>query len=325
MKFRRFLFAILATAWALASVPAAQAQAFPSKPITMIVAFPAGSSTDALARELAMSMTQVLGQNVIVINKAGTGGVTGTDAVAKATPDGYTIGWGTSSQLVMNAGVYKTMPFDIDKDLAQVALVVKIPLALAAGSRTPRTLKGFVVQAKASPKKFTYGSAGAGSVSHVMTEVFLKQAGIEVLHVPYRGAAPALLDLAGGQVDLVIDTLIAIVPFVDQGRVHVLGVGGDKRSASRPEVPTFAEQGFPEFSAYSWGAVFTAAKTPPAVIERLNEAINTAMQSPGFKARVAQVGGSLLGPDTPRAASEFGRRERERWVPFIRNAGIIAE
>lgn len=301
------------------------ADTFPTKSITMIVAYPAGSSTDTLARELAQGMSDVLGKSVVVLNRAGTGGIAGTEAVAHAAPDGYTIGWGTSSQLVMNAGVYRNMPFDIDKDLAQVALVVEIPLALAAGAKAPPTLKELVAQAKADPKRFTYGSAGTGSVSHVMTEVFLKQAGIQALHVPYRGAAPALLDLAGGQVDLVIDTLIAISPFLDQGRVHVLGVGGKKRSASRPDIPTFAELGYPDFNAYSWGAVFAPAGTPQQIIQRLNKAINKAMQTPGFKARVDQVGGTLLGPDTPQAAVEFGQRERVRWVPFIRSAGITAD
>jgi len=325
MNFRHvFLSLLTACSFLLGPALAAQAQPFPNKPITMIVAYPAGSSTDIMARELAQGMGAILGQNVIVLNRAGAGGVTGTEAVARAVADGYTIGWGTSSQLVMNAGVYRNMPFDIEKDLAQVALVVKIPLALAASSKAPRTLKELVAQAKGDSKRFTYGSAGPGSVSHVMTEVFLQQAGIQVLHVPYRGAAPALLDLASGQVDLVMDTFIAISPFVDQGRVHVLGIGGDKRNASQPDVPTFAEQGYPDFSAYSWGAIFAPAGTPDPVIQRLNEAINAAMQTPGFKSRVAQVGGVLLGPDTPQAAAEFARRERARWVPLIRNAGITA-
>jgi len=301
------------------------AQPFPNKPINLVVAYPAGSSTDTLARELAQALTPILGQSVLVVNRAGAGGVTGTDAVARAAPDGYTLGWGTSSQLVMNPGVYKSLPFDINKDIAQVALVIKIPLALAAASRVPLTLKEFVVQAKATPKKFNYGSAGSGSVSHVMSEVFLRQAGIDVVHVPYKGAAPALVDLAGGQVDFVIDTLIAIGPFVDQGRAHILGVGGDTRSASRPQAPTFAEQGFGEFSAYSWGSVFAPGKTSSAVIERLNQAIAVAMQTPAFKARVAQVGGELLGPDTAQAATVFAERERDRWIPFIRKSGIVAE
>lgn len=316
---------VAVAALACALTVGASAQSFPSKPINLVVAYPAGSSTDTLARELAQALTPVLGQSVVVVNRAGAGGVTGTDVVARSVPDGYTLGWGTSSQLVMNPGVYKTLPFDVDKDIAQVALVIKIPLALAASSRVPATLKEFVAQAKAAPKKFNYGSAGAGSVSHVMSEVFLRQAGIDVVHVPYKGAAPALVDLAAGQVDFVVDTIIAMGPFVDQGRVHILGVGGDKRSASRPNAPTFAEQGFGDFSAYSWGSVFVPAKTPSAVIEKLNQAIAVAMQTPAFKARVAQVGGELLGPDTAQAANTFAERERERWLPFIRKAGIVAE
>jgi tripartite-type tricarboxylate transporter receptor subunit TctC len=310
---------------AMVTAGAASAQTFPSKPISLIVAYPAGSSTDVFARDLAKAMASVLGENVIVVNKAGAGGVVGTDFVAKAAPDGYTVGWGTSSQLVMNVGVHKSLPFDVDKNLAQVGLIVKLPLVIIASSRTPATLKEFVAAAKADPKKFRYGSAGNGSVAHVMSEMFLKEAGIEVLHVPYRGAAPALADLAGGHVDFVIDTFIASGPFVEQGRARWLGVGGSRRSPSRPNVPTFAEQGYPGFDAYSWGSLFAPAKVPAAVMGRLNAALNAALQTTAFKARVEQVGGELLGPSTPQATEQFAARERAKWVPFIRGAGIVVE
>jgi tripartite-type tricarboxylate transporter receptor subunit TctC len=314
-----------ALALSLLTPVVAQAQSdYPSRPINMVVAFPAGSSTDAVARELAQAMTPLLGQPVVVINKGGVGGVIGTDQVAKAEPDGYTIGYGTSSQLVMNPGVHKQLPFDVEKDLMQVGLVLKVPLVIVASTRVPESLADFVKQAKADPKMFRYGSAGNGSVSHVMTELFLKEAGIAVQHIPYRGAAPALADLAGGQVDLVVDTLIATKPFVDQGRAHWVGIGGDKRSPSQPKVPTFAEQGFKNFDAYSWNSVFAPARTPAPVIERLNAALNKALATPGFQARVAQVGGEALG-GSPAEAEAFGKRERSKWVPFIRENGIVAE
>jgi tripartite-type tricarboxylate transporter receptor subunit TctC len=325
-RIRRTLIAAALSAMGLVMAPSALAQSsFPTRPVTIIVAFPAGSSNDVLARELAAAMTPLLGQTVIVANKGGAGGVLGTDAVAKSSPDGYTIGWGTSSQLVMNAGVYKSLPFDVEKDLAQIGLITKIPLVILAGNRVPATLKEFVSQAKADPKKFRYGSAGNGSVSHVMSELFLKEAGIEVMHIPYRGIAPALTDLAGGQVDFAVDTLIATRSFVDQGRAHWLGIGGSKRSPSQPKVPTFAEQGFPAFDAYSWNSLFAPANTPEPVIARLNAALNSAIQSPAFKARVDQVGGELLGPSTPQETEQFGARERTKWVPFIRKSGIAAE
>ena len=301
------------------------AQSFPVRPITLVVAFPAGSSTDVMARDMAVSMANSLGQSVIVSNRAGAGGVTGTDFVAKSAPDGYTLGWGTSSQLVMNPGVYKSLPFDIDKDISQVGLVVKIPLVILAGNQVPLTLKEFVAMAKQDNSKFKYGSAGKGSVSHVMTEVFLKQAGIEMLHIPYRGAAPALTDLAGGHVDIVIDTLIATSAFVDQGKAHWLGLGGDKRSQSQPQVPTFAEQGYPDFGAYSWGSVYGPSKISSAVMTKLNQAVAVAMQTPIFKARIQQVGGEQLGPVSPQQADEIALKERSKWVPFIKNSGIVAE
>ncbi|RYG14635.1 MAG: tripartite tricarboxylate transporter substrate binding protein [Burkholderiales bacterium] len=316
--------ALCAAGLAALGTAVAQPRDYPNKPVNIVVAFPAGSSNDALARELAQALTPLLGQTVVVTNKGGVGGVIGTDEVAKSPPDGYTIGWGTSSQLVMNAGVYKTLPFDVEKDLKQIGLVIKVPLVIVAGNRVPQTLAEFVKQAKADPKKFSYGSAGNGSVSHVMSELFLKEAGISVQHVPYRGIAPALLDVSGGNVDFAVDTLIATKTVIDQGRGHWLGIGGDKRSPSQPNLPTFAEQGFPNFQAYSWSSLFAPAKTPDAIVEKLNAAMNKAMQSPAFKARIDQVGGELLG-GTAVAAEQFGARERAKWVSFIRSQNIVAE
>lgn len=327
-RIRRAMLAAAMSAVALGTGLSSDAGAqsgFPSGPVTIVVAYPAGSSNDVLARELAQVMAPILGQSVIVSNKGGAGGVIGTDFVAKAPPNGLTVGWGTSSQLVMNPGVYKSLPFNVEKDLLQIGLIVKVPLVILAGNRVPLTLKEFVAAARAEPRKFQYGSAGKGSVSHVMSELFLKEAGVEVMHVPYRGAAPALTDLAAGQVDFVVDTLIATRPFVDQGRAHWMGIGGDRRSASQPQVPTFAEQGYPNFDAYSWTSLFAPAGTPEAAITRLNAALNAAMQSPAFKARVDQVGGELLGPATPQAAEQFGARERAKWLPFILKSGIAAD
>lgn len=314
----------IAVGCALATPHALAQSAYPSKPITIVVAFPAGSSNDALARILAQAMTPLLGQTVVVVNKGGVGGVLGTDEVAKAEPDGYTIGWGTSSQLVMNVGVYKRLPFDIEKDLKQVGLIVKMPLVIVAGKTVPSTLAEFVKQAKTVPEKFTYGSAGNGSVSHVMSELFLKEAGITVRHVPYRGIAPALTDVAAGTVDFAVDSLIATKALIDQGRGHWLGIGGDKRSSSQPQVPTFAEQGYPNFQAYSWTSLFAPSKTPDAIIEKLNAAMNAAIQMPAFKTRVEGVGGELLG-GTSSAAAQFAANERAKWVPFIRAQNISAE
>jgi tripartite-type tricarboxylate transporter receptor subunit TctC len=265
-----------------------------------------------------------LGRNVIVINAGGVGGIIGTDQVAKAAPDGYTLGWGTSSQFVMNVGVYKSLPFNVEKDLRQIVLAIKVPLVMLAGNKVPPTLKEFVALAKTDPNKFNYGSAGNGSVSHVMSELLLKQAGITVQHIPYRGIAPALQDIAAGNVDFVFDTLIATRPIVDQGSGRLYGIGSDKRIESASGVPTFAEQGFPEFHAYSWNSVFGPANIPPATMARLNAVINEAMRSTAFQARVKQVGGELLG-GTSEEAEQFAARERARWIPFIRAQNITTE
>jgi tripartite-type tricarboxylate transporter receptor subunit TctC len=303
---------------------ALHAQSYPARSVTLIVPSAAGGGTDTIARLIGDQLSKQLGQGFVVENRTGAGMLVGTTAVAKAAPDGYTLGWGTSSQFVMNVGVYKSLPFDVEKDLRQIVLATKVPLVMLAGNKAPPTLKEFVALAKANPNKLNYGSAGNGSVSHVMSELFLKQAGVTVQHIPYRGIAPALQDIAGGNVDFVFDTLIATKPIVDNGSGHLYGIGGDKRSESAPGVPTFAEQGFPDFHAYSWNSVFGPANIPPAIMARLNAVINQAMQSPAFQARVKQVGGELLG-GTSEQAEQFAARERAQWVPFIHAQNIAVE
>jgi len=296
----------------------AHAQAFPHKPIRLVVAFGTGSGNDLIARELAQPMSEFLGQSVVVENRAGGGGSVGTDVVAKAAPDGYTIGLGTSSQLVMNVGLYKSLPFDVERDLTAIGLVAHTPLVLVASSAMPKTLKELIAYAKTNPGKVSYGSGGPGSISHVVGEAFAKAADISLLHVPYKGNGPALIDLSGGHVNLLFDGFISARPIAQQGRAHLLAVSGKQRSPVAPEVPTFAEQGLPDYEASTWNCLFAPKGTPAEAITKLNAALNKALATQGVKDRLAQGASQPLGPSTPAQADAYAQDQRAKWVPFIR-------
>ncbi len=280
----------------------ALAQAYPSKPIRLVVAFSTGSGNDV----------------IVVENRTGGGGSIATDFVAKAAPDGYTIGLGTSSQLVMNIGLYPKLPFDVEKDIRSIGLVSRTPLVLVASTATPKTLKDLISYAKANPGKVTYGSGGAGSISHVVGENFARAADMSLLHVPYKGNGAALIDLSGGHVNLLFDGLISAQPLQQQGRAQVLAISGNQRSSIAPNVPTFAEQGLPHYEAYTWNNLIAPAGTPQPVIDKLNEALNKALALPPVKERLAQGASESLGPTTPAKADAYGVAERAKWVPFIR-------
>jgi tripartite-type tricarboxylate transporter receptor subunit TctC len=297
-------------------------QAWPSRPIKIVVGFAAGSVNDIMARELARYLPEALGQPVVVENKPGGGGSLGTDAVAKAAPDGYTIGLGTSSQLVMNVGLFKNLPFDVERDLRSVGLISRAGMVLAASSRMPGSLPELIALAKAQPGKVSYGSAGPGSISHIVGEAFAKAAGVSLLHVPYKGAAPALADLSGGHVDLVFDGFLTSNPLAQQGKAQILAVSAPRRSPLSPNVPTFAEAGLTDYQAYSWNNLYAPAATPQPVIERLNQALAHALAQPGVQQRLAQGALDALGPTTPAEADRFGHNERARWVPFVRSLQI---
>lgn len=316
---QRRLLALLAGASLLAGFPAfSRADTYPSKPIHLVVAFSTGSGNDIIARELARYMGDVLGQPIVVENHTGGGGSIATDAVAKAAPDGYTIGLGTSSQLVMNVGLYHKLPFDVEKDLRSIGLVSRTPMVLVANTSSPKTLKELISYAKSNPGKVTYGSGGTGSISHVVGESFAKAADISLLHVPYKGNGAALIDLSGGHINLLFDGLISSGPLAQQGRGQLLAISGTQRSAAAPNLPTFAEQGLPTYEAYTWNNLIAPAKTPRDIIDKLNTALNKVLTIDAVKAKLAQGGSESLGPTTPAQADTYGQAERGKWVPFIR-------
>ena len=322
----RRTFVVAATGAALLPLLAvpAHAQTYPTKPIRLVVAFGSGSGNDIIARDLARLMGEILGQSIVVENRTGGGGSVGTDVVAKAAPDGYTMGLGTSSQLVMNVGLFKTLPFDVERDLRAIGLVARTPLVLVASAAMPKTLRELIAHAKANPGKVTYGSGGPGSISHIVGEAFAKAADISLLHVPYKGNGPALVDLSGGHVNLLFDGFVSSGPVAAQGRATLLAVSGQKRSAANPNLPTFAEQGLPNYEATTWNNLFAPARTPADVVARLNEALNKALAAPAIKDRLAQGGSEVLGPSTPEQADAYGQAQRAQWVPFVRALGIDA-
>ncbi|HNE59492.1 MAG TPA: tripartite tricarboxylate transporter substrate binding protein [Ottowia sp.] len=316
-NFSRSRRASLAALAASVAAPAVWAQQ--DRPIRIIVGFAPGSANDLIARDLARHMAESLKQPVIVENKPGAGGSLGTEAVAKAAPDGLTIGLGTSSQMVMNVALYQNLPFDVERDLRQIGLVGRTPLVLVGKAAGARTLKELIANARANPGQLSYGSGGIGSISHIVGEAFARAADIRLNHVPYKGNGPAMADLAGGHVDMVFDGIITAQPMAQQGRVRLLAFGGKQRNAAIPDVPTFAEQGLRDYDAYTWNCLFAPAKVADADITRLNQALNAALALPAMKERLARGGADNLGPSTPAQADAFGRKERERWVPFVRS------
>jgi tripartite-type tricarboxylate transporter receptor subunit TctC len=317
--------AALALGGAAAVAPLRAQGAWPSRPIRLIVAFGTGSGNDLIARDLAKLMGETLGQSIVVENRTGAGGSVGTDAVAKAAPDGYTIGLGTSSQLVMNPALYRKLPFDVERDLRGIGLISRTSMVLAASTAAPKTVKELVAHAKANPGKMTYGSAGIGSISHIVAEAFAKAAEIQLLHVPYKGNGPAMADLAGGHIQLLFDGFSSSNPLAAQGRIQILATSGQQRHPSNPAVPTFAEQGLPRYEATTWNCLFAPAKTPPEVIAQINAALNKAMGAAVIQQRIAQGGGEPLGPSTPEQTDAYAQAQRGQWVPFVRELKIEVE
>lgn len=323
MERRRFV--TLAAGAAVASALPARAQdAWPSRPVRIVVSFAPGSGNDIIARQLAPKLAESLGQSFVVENRAGGGGVIGTEAVVRAAPDGYTFGLGTSSQLVMNPALLTDLSFDVERDLTTVGLISRTQMVLAARRDGPADLKALIARAKAEPGKVTYGSGGNGSISHVVGESFARAAGVELLHVPYKGNGPAMNDLAGGQIDLVWDGFSSSGPLMKSGKIRVLAVSGERRNPLYPEVPTFAEGGVADYEAYTWNCLMAPRATPRPIVERLNRALNAALADPDIRKRFDSYGAENLVGSTPESADAFGAAQRARWVPAVRAMGIKA-
>ena len=325
---RRTFHATLAAACLLAGLAAttpALAQAnWPSKPVRIVVPFPAGGSTDLVARYLAQGLSEKLGQQFIVDNRAGAGGNIGTDAVAKAAPDGYTIGLSTSGPLVNNKFLYKSMPFDSDKDLAPIALVCEIPLVIMSNPKVPaKDLKAFLQQAKADPKAYTVGQPGNGTIGHLALEYMAMVTSTQLTTAPYRGDTPAMADLLGGSIQALSAPITAFIPNLSAGKIHGLAVTSSGRYPGLPDIPTAKEQGI-DMIATVWFAVVGPAGTPPEVVKKLNAEINALLASTYGRAKLQQYG-AVVNAGPPELLGKLMQEDSKKWQKVITAAKISAD
>jgi len=304
----------------------ASAQTWPSqKPIRIISAFPAGGTTDILARVLGQKLSEALGQAVLVENKAGAGGLIGTDAVAKAAPDGYTFLLGNSGALASGLSLFPSVPYDPTKDLMSVAIVGDVTILLGVNPQVPaKTLRELIDLAKAKPGQLSVGIPSAGSIHHLLIEQMKKETGISLINVPYKGSAPAVLDLVGGVVQIDLDNLPAMAQMVKAGRIRGLAVGSPMRSSFLPDVPTFAEAGMPSMMASPWFALVAPAGTPAPIIERMNREVVAILKTADIKEKFEAQG---LNPrwSTPAEADELIRVEMVRWAKIVKETGAKAD
>ncbi len=313
-----------ALAPALLARPAWAQQAWPNRFIRLVVPFPPGGGTDAIARVVAVKLSAIWGQEMVIENKGGGATSIGTDAVAKADPDGYTVLL-QSVPLSVNRFLFASLPYDPIADLAPVSLICDYPNVMAVPMSSPaRSVKEFIDHAKANPGKITYASSGYGTSVHLSGELFRRMAGVELQHIPYRGAGPAFNDLIPGRVDVMFNNIGAVMPFILGGKLRALGVTSSKRSASLPDIPTVAEAGVPGFDVTGWYAFFAPARTPPNVIAKFHADTVVALADPVIRQRLDQLGVSVIG-STPRELGAFLKAEMDKWGPIIRDAGIKVE
>ena len=311
----------LAAVAALALAGAAPAQDFPGRPIRMVVPFPPGGIVDVTARQLGQKMSESLGQPVVIENRSGAGGSIGTEAVAKSPADGYTLLMAFDTHAV-NPHIYKTLRFDTFKDFAPVSLVGTIPLVVAAHPAfAANTIAELVKMAKAKPGSLSYGSVGAGSSGHLAAEQFKLLAGVDLLHVPFKGGAPALTAVMGQQVSVIIFAAGAAVPQMRAGKVKGLAVTGRQRSPAMPGVPTLVESGYPQLDSGAWMGVVAPAGVPAAVIARLHGEIVKAVKDPGIVAKLGEQAVDLIG-STPEEFGAFIRAEHDKWGKLIKDANL---
>jgi tripartite-type tricarboxylate transporter receptor subunit TctC len=311
------------TAITLAGTVARAADLYPTRPPQLIIPFAAGGPTDVVGRIMAGKMGQVLGQTVVVEDRAGAGGNIGGDFVAKSTPDGYTLLFATVSTNAINPGIYKNMPYDAIKDFAPVARVGVTPTLLLVNPSVPATdVKSLIALIKANPGKYNYGSSGTGSILHLCGEEFKAMAGgLEITHVPYKGSAPMDTDLMGGQITMAFDATPTALPLAQSGKLSALGAGMLKRLAALPDLPTLDEQGLKGYECYTWNAILAPAGTPKPIVAKLNDAANKALADPQVIDSLIKAGVDPTPGSTPASTADFVKSELAKWAPIIKASG----
>ncbi|WP_454688702.1 Bug family tripartite tricarboxylate transporter substrate binding protein [Achromobacter aloeverae] len=302
-------------------IPAqSHAGTYPDKPIRVIVPFPPAGGTDLIAREVVREVAQAKGWNFVVENRPGAGGNLGIDAVARAAPDGYTIGLGQTSNLAINPVLYRKMPYDSIKDLAPIGLMAGSPLALVVSADSPyRTLADLVAGAKA--QTLAFASPGNGTVAHLASEMLQKMAGIKFMHIPYKGSTQAVVDLVGGRVQLYMSSVPTLIGHIKDGKFRALAVTSTHRVADLPDVPTVAEAGYPGYEALTWFGFVAPAGTPPDIVDTLNAEMNKALKQPRLIKVLQEQGADVMG-GTPAQFGAFIKSEIQRWTPVIKDAGV---
>lgn len=316
MNRRRFL-----TAMCLVNVSLpAFAQTYPAKPLKIIVPFAPGGVTDMVSRVMAQGLSAELGQSVIVENRGGASGITGADLAARSAPDGYTLMMGNISTLAINSAVFAKLPYDPQKSFDPVSLVARQPLIIAVNPKIPaKTLEELVAYAKAKGNRLNYGSAGASV--QLATEAFNQAAGIEMTHIPYKGSGPAMADLVAGHIDVLFDAFSSLYPFVQQGRLRGLAITSAKRSPLAPELPTLEELNYPQVEVTSWQGIVVPAGTSPAIVGKLNAAIQKVLMSQSVREQLTKQGVEAS-PSTAEQLAQYASKERLRWVDVAGKAGL---
>ena len=308
-------------------VPAwAQAQdKFPSKAITWICPYAAGGNADSRSRQVAKAMTTVLGQPIIIDNKAGAGGNIGTEAIARGKPDGYTLGMGNFAPLAVNQALFKKLNFDPQNDLTPICLIERGPLILMVRNDSPfKTVKDIVAAAKAEPGKLSYASGGIGGSHHLSGALFEHSAGIDMIHAPYKSGSAGATDLMGGQVQMMFEQMYTAMPSIKAGRLRALAITSKNRSPLAPDIPTMGEQGFPAVEVMNWQGLIGPKGMSPELIKQLNAACNKALQDPDVKEKILSQGNEL-GGGTPEQFAALIKSEAPRWAKVVRDAKIEPE
>ena len=324
---RSVLFGMVLAALAGVAAPAA-AQDFPGRPVTMIIPFAAGGPTDVLGRIVGARMSEVLGQQVVIENVGGAGGMTGAARVAQSAPDGYTMGLGTVGTHAQGQSLYKKPLYNAATDFTPVALIAEVPIVLIARKDFPAAnLKEFVDYSKKNQDKMTFGSAGTGSATHLGCVVLNTAMGTGITHVPYRGTGPAMQDLQGGRIDFLCEVVSTAKPQIDGNTVKAIAILTKQRSPALPNVATAAEQGLPDVEAYTWNAIFLPKGAPDAIVKKLHDATLAAMHTPSVKERLEGLGAMIVPDDraTPQYLGNFVKSEIEKWAAPIKASGATAD
>ncbi|MES2281092.1 MAG: tripartite tricarboxylate transporter substrate binding protein [Pseudomonadota bacterium] len=329
MKFRilstHCLLAFACAGFTFAASPVAAQDTFPTKPVRLIVPFTPGGSNDVIARVLAQKLGDMWRQPVIVDNKTGAAGNIGSDFVAKAQPDGYNLLITNNNTMSINPALLANMPFDAANDFAQVTQLGIVPVVLVVNSNVKaENVKSLIALAKVRPGALTYASSGSGSPQHLSAEMFKSMTGTRIVHIPYKGAAPAITDMLGGQIDMQFGAINSLLPHIKTGRLRALAVGGTKRAALLPEIPTMAEAGVAGYDSEIWLGLAAPAKTPRAVIQKINADVLKVLAMPDVKVNLSEQGITTKG-STPEQMKELVASDYQRWAKIIKGAGIRAD